>query len=380
MEKVIERVVRSSRVMKRKDFLKKTAMAGVAATGVLSGCSSEKQQTVEINTNKVHRWKMVTTWPPNFPVLGEAANLFSKWVEEMSGGRLIIRVFGGGELVPALEAFDTVVSGTVEMGCGAAYYWAGKAKAAQFFAAVPFGMNAKQMNSWLISGGGYDLWKEVYAPFNLLPLLGGNTGVQMGGWFNKEINTAYDLRGLKMRIPGLGGKVIERAGGAAVLVAGSEVYTSLERGVIDAAEWIGPYHDYRMGFHKIARYYYYPGWHETGAELEFFVNRLLLEKLSPDLQSIVQSAAMRVQAWVIAEFDYQNAIYLKKLVDEEEVQLKAFPKEVLEVLRQNTADVLDELVASDPVSKKVYESYLDFKKRSKPFLDITEKSFYNQLG
>lgn len=366
--------------MKRKDFLVKGGLGALAAGSLLTGCQSQSTEGVEINRDKVYRWKMVTTWPPNFPVLGEAANLLSKWVEEMSGGRLIIRVFGGGELVPALEAFDTVTSGTVEMGCGASYYWAGKCQAAQFFAAVPFGMNAKQMNSWLISGGGYELWKEVYAPFNLLPLLGGNTGVQMGGWFNKEINSVEDLKGLKMRIPGLGGKVIEKAGGAAVLVAGSEVYTSLERGVIDAAEWIGPYHDYRMGFHKIAKYYYYPGWHETGAELEFFVNRLLFEELPSDLQAIVQSAAMRVQSWVIAEFDNQNAIHLEKLIEEEGVTLKQFPKSVLDVLREHTKNSLEEVVSSDPMSKKVYESYLNFKRKTKPFLDITEKVYYDQLS
>lgn len=365
--------------MKRSDFIKKAAISATAAGALLSGCQSESESTPTAISDKTYRWKMVTTWPPHFPVLGEAAEMLAQWIEEMSGGRLIIRVFGGGELVPALEAFDTVTSGTVEMGCGASYYWGGKTPAAQFFAAVPFGMNAKQMNSWLISGGGYELWKEVYEQFNLLPLLGGNTGVQMGGWFNKEINSLDDLRGLKMRIPGLGGKVLEKAGGAAVLVAGSEVYTSLERGVIDAAEWIGPYHDYRMGFHKIAKYYYYPGWHETGAELEFFVNRLLFEELPKDLQAIVHSAAMRVQAWVIAEFDYQNAIHLKKLTDEEGVQLRAFPNEVLDSLKTYTDEALEELVGSDALSLKVYDSYRKFKKRSVPFLNITEKVFYNQL-
>ena len=201
----------------------------------------------------------------------------------------------------------------------------------------------------------------------------------MGGWFNKEINGPDDLRGLKMRIPGLGGKVLEKAGGAAVLVAGSEVYTSLERGVIDAAEWIGPYHDYRMGFHKIAKYYYYPGWHEPSTEMEFFVNRVLFEELPQDLQTIVQSAALRVQSWVIAEFDHQNAIHLKKLIEEEGVQLKAFPKEVLEVLREHTNDAIEETIGSDPLSLKVVDSYRKYMAASAPFLKITEAEFYNNM-
>jgi TRAP-type mannitol/chloroaromatic compound transport system substrate-binding protein len=365
--------------MKRKSFLKNAALGAIGASALATGCTSEEQAKTTRRSDKVYRWKMVTTWPPNFPVLGEAANYLAKWIEEMSDGRLIIRVFGGGELVPALEAFDTVTSGTVEMGCGASYYWAGKTPAAQFFAAVPFGMNAKQMNGWLISGGGYELWKEVYAQFNLLPLLGGNTGVQMGGWFNKEINSPDDLRGLKMRIPGLGGKVLEKAGGAAVLVAGSEVYTSLERGVIDAAEWIGPYHDFRMGFHKIAKYYYYPGWHEPGSELEFFVNRVLFEELPQDLQTIVQSAALRAQSWVIAEFDHQNAIHLQKMVEEEGVQLRAFPQDVLEVLRQHTAEAIEETIGSDPLSLRVMDSYRAYMKASAAFLKITEQQFYNNM-
>ena len=197
---------------------------------------------------------MVTTWPPNFPILGEGCKLMADWVEKMSGGRLKIQVFGGGELVPPLEAFDAVSSGSVELANGASYYWAGKVPSAQFFATVPFGMNAQQMNGWILSGGGQELWDEVYAPFNVKGYPAGNTGVQMGGWFNKEINSLDDLKGLKMRIPGLGGKVINKAGATAVNVAGGEIYTNLERGVIDATEWIGPFHDYKMGFHKIAKY------------------------------------------------------------------------------------------------------------------------------
>ncbi|MFQ5587105.1 MAG: TRAP transporter substrate-binding protein, partial [Thermodesulfobacteriota bacterium] len=271
--------------MKRRDFLKKAgATAAAAGTALAFGAPA-------VHARKSFNWKMVTTWPPHFPVMGEGAETFARWIEEMSEGRLRIQVYGGGELVPPLQAFDAVSQGIVEMGHGASYYWAGKAPATQFFAAVPFGMNAQQMNAWLYSGGGLALWEELYAPFNLVPFPAGNTGVQMGGWFNKEIKSIQDIRGLKMRIPGLGGKVIAKAGGSAILSEGGEIYTNLDRGVIDATEWVGPYHDYLMGFHKVARYYYYPGWHEPGTVLEVIINRGAFARLPKELQQVVRSAA-----------------------------------------------------------------------------------------
>ncbi len=264
--------------MNRKDFLK-IGIGTVGAATIATSCVPEDKQgytTTEglpnIITNRKYSLKMVTTWPPKFPVFGEVADLYAKWVKEMSGGRIEIKVYGGGEFVPPLEAFDAVSQGSADIGCGGAYYWSGKSSATPFFAAVPFGMNAQQMTSWLMHGGGLELWREVYAKFNLVPFIGGNSGVQMGGWFNREINTINDFKGLKMRMPGIGGKVIEKAGAAAILIAGSELYTSLERGVIDATEWVGPYHDYKMGFHKISKYYYYPGWWEGGVALLNMIN------------------------------------------------------------------------------------------------------------
>lgn len=329
--------------------------------------------------DKVFHWKMTTTWPPNFPVLGEVAEKYAEWVDELSNGQIKIKVYGGGELVPPLEAFDAVSQGTIEMGCGAAYYWAGKTPAAQFFAAVPFGMNSQQITSWLETGEGYELWKKTYAQFNLVPFMGGNTGVQMGGWFNREINSVEDFKGLKMRLPGIGGKVIEKAGGAAVLVAGSEIYTSLERGVIDATEWIGPYHDYKMGFHKIAKYYYTPGWHETGSQLEFFVNKNLHDALPKHLQAMLQAAAKRAQVWVLSEFDKQNGIYLDKLVNEEGVEIREFSKETLDALRGYTKEAIQEMIGDDPLSKEVYQSYSDFQKRISKWSEVTEKAYYNKI-
>ena len=370
----------------RRDFLKRSLQAGAASLAVgapllSSGCSapsSEQSDAPAVQTGKKHKWKMLTTWPPTLPVLQDGPKLFAQWVNEMSEGRLDVQVYGGGELVPALEAFDAVSQGTAEIGHGASYYWAGKVPAAQFFSAVPFGMNPQQMNAWLISGGGLELWEEVYAPFNLVPLPGGNTAIQMGGWFNKEINSVSDLKGLKMRIPGLGGKVITKAGGSAVLSAGGEIYTNLERGVIDATEWIGPYHDYMMGFYKVARYYYYPGWHEPGTNLEFFINRNAFSQLSSDLQMIVRNAAARVHHWMLCEFESKNNLYLQKLVNEENVDLRPFPDEVLEQLRAFSEEVVNEVAGKDTQSGKIYKAYSAFRRQIKPWADISEQLYYTK--
>lgn len=368
-----------SQKITRKNFLwKGAALAGTALAA--AACSTESSSTAAPGrSDERFEWTMVTTWPPNFPVLGEGCNMFAELVEKMSGGRLTIKVYGGGELVPALEVFDTVSAGTAEIGNGAAYYWAGKVPAAQFFATVPFGMNAQQMNAWLTSGGGQELWKEVYAPFNMISFPAGNTGVQMGGWFNREINSVSDLKGLKMRIPGIGGKVISKVGGAAVNVAGGEIYTNLERGVIDATEWIGPYHDYKMGFYKIAKYYYYPGWHEPGSTLETMINKAKFESLPADLQQILLTAIAWQNTWTLSTFEAENNTYLKKLVEEEGVQLKEFPEDVLAELRTATREVLAEMIAEDPVAKKVHDSYMAFKQDAQEWAQVTEKIFHNRL-
>ncbi len=367
----------------RKDFLKGLALGTISLPFVMKTCSSDNhaQSTAGpgIITNKKFRWTMVTTWPPNFPVLGEGCNYFAKWVKEMSGGRLEIEVYGGGELVPALESFDAVRTGAADIGSGVSYYWAGKAPASQFFAAVPFGFNAQQQNAWILCGGGLELWEELYSDFNLIPFPGGNTGVQMGGWFNREINSIDDLKGLKMRMPGLGGKVLEKAGGAPVLLAGGEIYTGLERGVIDATEWIGPYHDYIMGFYQIADYYYAPGWHEPGPQLELFVNKDRFYELPKDLQEIVRTAAARMNIWTLSEFEAKNNIYLRKLIEEEGVDVRLYPEEVLTTLRGYTEEIIQEITESDPFSKKVYASFSKFRKNVSEWAAITEKQFYNSI-
>jgi TRAP-type mannitol/chloroaromatic compound transport system substrate-binding protein len=370
--------------LSRKTFFKGLAITTLSLPLAIRGLMDRPRAQDQSPGSRTHfsgptyNWKMVTTWPPNFKILGEACELFAQRVEKMSGGRMQIQVYGGGELVPALEVFDTVRFGGAEIGNGASYYWAGKAPATQFFASVPFGMNAQQLNAWFLGGGGLELWEELYAQFNLLPLPGGNTGVQMGGWFNREINGLEDLRGLKMRIPGLGGKVLEKAGGAPVLLAGGEIYTGLERGVIDATEWLGPFHDNLMGFPEIARYYYSPGWHECGTALEYIFNKEKFEALPEDLQQILRSAALEMNGWVLARFEAENALQLEKMIDRG-VDLRSFPPEVIRQLRLYTEEVLEEITQRDPFSRKVYESYRAFQKRMTAYARITEQTYYNQI-
>jgi len=370
--------------LSRKNFLRGAALGTISLPFLIRGCGPEHfaqnaPGSPNIITNKKYEWKLATTWPPNFPVLGEGCTYFSNWVREMSGGRLEIKVFGGGELVPALEVFDAVRSGAADMGSGAAYYWAGKIPSAQFFASVPFGMNAQQLNAWIDNGGGLQLWEELYANYGLVPMLGGNTGVQMGGWFNREINTIADFKGLKMRMPGLGGKVLKRAGGAPVLMAGSELYTGLERGIIDATEWIGPYHDYKMGFHQIAKYYYSPGWHEAGTALELIINKEKFEALPADLQAIVRTAAARLNSWTLSEFEAKNGVYLDKLIKEEKVDIRKFTPEVLDQLRTYTGEITEELANQDAFGRKIYDAYKKFRKQATAWSELSEKVYYQDL-
>lgn len=355
--------------MKRRDFIK---TAGIGTTlGVLGTAAPAFAQEKTIN------WKMVTTWPKNFPGLGTGAEFLAALVKEMSGGRIEVKVYGAGELVPAFESFDTVSRGTAEMGHGAAYYWKGKSEAAQFFAAVPFGLTAQEMNSWLYHGGGMDLWKEVYAEFGLVPTAAGNTGVQMGGWFNKEINSLNDLKGLKMRIPGLGGEVLKRAGGTPVSLPGGEIFTSLQSGAIDATEWVGPYNDLAFGLYQAAKYYYYPGWHEPGTTLECFINRKAFEALPKDLQSIVLNACRVANQDMLADFTARNNDALQTLVNEHHVQLKRFPDDVLKRLKELSDEVVAEVAKKDPISKKVYESFIKFRQQAVAWHDISERAYLN---
>ena len=356
--------------MQRRDFLKKAA-AGSIAAGTALGASTAAYAKAE------YQWKMVTTWPKNFPGLGTGANNLARLITEMSGGRLTVKVYGAKELVPAFEVFDAVSSGTAEMGHGAAYYWKGKNEAFQFFSTVPFGLTANEMNGWLYYGGGMELWREAYAPFKVLPAAAGNTSVQMGGWFNKEINSIADLKGLKMRIPGLGGEVLRRLGGTPVNLPGGELFTALSSGTIDATEWVGPYNDLAFGFYKAAKYYYYPGFHEPGTTLEAIINKEAYEELPADLQAIVMNACKVVNMDMVAEYAARNPGALQTLLNKHKVELRSYPDDVLQQLRKASQEVVAELAKKDAFSAKVYASYEKFLSDSIAFSTVSDQAYLN---
>ena len=327
-------------------------------------------------SNQQFEWKLVTTWPKNLPGLGSAGENFARYVTEMSGGRLKVTVYGAGEIVPAFEVFDAVSQGVAEVGHGASYYWKGKIPAAVFYTAVPFGMTAQEMNGWLHYGGGLELWRELYAPFGVVPFAGGSTGVQMAGWFNRELRSAADLKGLKMRIPGLAGEVFNASGGTAVRIAGGEVYTSMQTGVIDAVEWVGPYNDRTLGLNQVADYYYYPGWHEPGAMLEFIVNERAMGQLPEDLKAIVTYATRAANQDMLDEFTARNNESLQSLLADG-TQLRKLPDDVLQVLYDNSKIALEALANSDPIAGKIAASYASFAIDVRAYHEISERAYLN---
>jgi TRAP-type mannitol/chloroaromatic compound transport system substrate-binding protein len=328
-----------------------------------------------VMSDRIYHWKMVTTWPKNTPGVGVSAEKLATIIDEMSNGRLKIHVYGANELVPAMGVFEAVSSGSVEMGHAASYYWRGKAPAAGFFTSVPFGMNQTEQNAWLFYGGGMELWREVYAPFNLVPFAAGNTGVQMAGWFRNPLNSLADLRGLKMRISGIAGEVFAMTGGTAVNIPGGDVYYSLKSGVVDAADWIAPENDLAFGFHQIAKYYYYPGWQEPAPTLELMVNKPALEGLPKDLQAIVTYAARVINQDMFDSYTAHNARALQEL-KAKGVNVVPLPDDILAELRKMSFAAYDAQAAKDPQFKKIYESYFKFLDEVAPYQHISEQYYY----
>ena len=355
--------------MKRRKFLKSLGGSFVA-TSLFASNSLRSAQKTEYN------WKMVTSWPKNFPGLGVGAENLAKIINKLSNNRIKIRVFGANELVPPLEVFDYVSNGGAELGHSGAYYWKGKSEACQFFSSVPFGMNAQEMNSWLYYGGGLELWSKLYSKFNLVPRPAGNTGVQMGGWFNKLIEKTSDLKGLKMRIPGLGGEVLSRAGGMPVTLAGAEIFIALQTGTIDATEWVGPYNDRAFGLHKAAKYYYYPGWHEPGPTIECMINKDAYMSLPDDLKFIVDMGCKAANIDMLADYTSKNNKALKFLLSKK-IIIKEFPREVLDSLREISTEVLKEISSTDKITREVYLSYIKFKEEVMPWTKLSEKAYIN---
>jgi len=364
--------------MKRRDLL---AGAGLAALGAgLAACGRRDSGTTAADDGAPRHWKMVTSWPANYPGLGTGATDLARLITAASGGRITVKVFAGGELVPPFEVFDAVSRGTAEMGHSAAYYWKGKAEAAPFFCAVPFGFNAQEMNGWLYHGGGLELWRELYAQFDLVPFPAGNTGVQMAGWFNREIRSLADLRGLKMRIPGLGAEVMARIGATPVNLPGAELFTAMQSGAIDATEWVSPYNDLAFGLHRVAKYCYYPGWQEPGPTLECMVHKAAYDGLPEELQTIVAVCCRAVNEAMLAEYTARNQQALEQLVDKHGVEFRPLPDDVLGALRAATAEVLEEAAARDPFTRRVYDSVQAFQNQARAWHKVSEEAYYAARG
>jgi len=318
----------------------------------------------------------VTSWPPKFPILQESCHRLAANIDKMSGGRLKIQVFAGGELVPPLEVFDAVSQGrVVQCGSTAPYYYAGKVPESQFYSDFPFGMPHRGKMAWLEAGGGMDLFREIYEPYNLYPIMMLSTGTQMGGWFRKEIKSLADLKGLKMRIPGLAGKVMARAGVNVVNLPGSEVYTALERGVIDATEWVTPLYDYRLGLYQAAKYCYFPAWHEAATTVPLVVNTKAWSELPDDLKMIVEAACAESVSWSLAEADAQNGPILKKMVNEKGVKLCEFPEDVIRELHRITDEIMAGESAKNPKFKKVYDSVKAFQADFNYWMEASEWAY-----
>ncbi len=321
------------------------------------------------------RLKMVTTWPKNFPGLGTGAERLARRVEAMSRGAIRIDVYAAGELVPALQAFDAVAQGKADLYHAAEYYWQGRSLAFNFFAAVPMGLAARELNAWVYFGGGQELWDELSARFGVKAMLAGNTGPQMGGWFKKPIRSLADLKGLRIRMPGLGGEVMKRLGATPVTKAGGELFQALDQGNIDATEWVGPWNDMAFAFHTIAKYYYYPGFHEPGTGLSLGVNLDLWKGLSPAERAVIGDAAMAENLTMHAEFEHENAIALERLRRETDVTIAPFPEEVQQAMARASAKVLEAVAAGDPFTARVYNSFQNARRRAMAWGEVSEIAF-----
>jgi TRAP-type mannitol/chloroaromatic compound transport system substrate-binding protein len=357
--------------VERRRFIVKAggALAAAGAAAVVEAPHVIAQPKVQ--------WRLSTTWTPALDVLQGATEQLARLVDEMSGGRFKIEVFPGGQIVPPFECFEAASQGKIEAFMGASYYWAAKEPAVQWFATVPFGMNPEGMATWHSQAGGLKLWEEAYAPFNLVPRPAVGVPPQMGGWFRRKINTIADYKGLKMRIPGLGGQVVAKTGGTVVLTPASEIYAALERGVIDASEWIGPHDDMKLGLHNTARYYYYPGWHEPGTMTEFGFNRKAYEALPLDLRRTLSHAATVSGVSGLTEFEAKNTVALERLRTEfkGKVEILQLPAPVLRNLKKLAADVVKKESEKSPMARKVYASFTRFQTQLADWSHISEGAY-----
>ena len=354
--------------MERRNFLAGLTTTSAVAAATFPNTSAGAEPRV---------LKMVTSWPKNLPGLGTSADRLAKTITATSGGRLQVEVYGAGELVDAFEVFDAVSAGVADMYHSAEYYWQKKSPAFSFFAAVPFGFTASELNSWIYYGGGQALWDELSGGFNLKSLLCCNTGVQMGGWFNKEVSSIESYNGLRYRMPGLGGEVLRRLGAVVVNLPGGEIVTSLQSGAIDASEWVGAWNDFALGLHKAAKYYYYPGFHEPGTAICLGLNKPLWEEMNDDERNIIETAAAAENVRSVSEFNSMNAAYLQTMIKEHGVQLRKFDDSVLEAIGTISGEVLAEIGNSDPLTKRVYEAYIQHRASAMQWSNIAERGYLN---
>ncbi len=351
--------------MQRRSFMHSTGLAGVLAAGAAPAL---------VHAQSNIRWRLASSFPKSLDTIYGSAETFVRRVAEMSGGKFQITVHAGGELMPAFGVVDGVQSGTVELAHTAPYYFHGKDETFAIGCAIPFGLNSRQMSAWMYEGNGLKLMREFYAQYNILNLPGGNTGAQMGGWYRREIKTLADMKGLKMRIGGFAGRVMEQMGVVPQSIPGGEIYQALEKGTIDAAEWVGPYDDLKLGFHKVAPFYHYPGWWEGGPQLDFFINTKAWAGLTSDFKAMLEAAAAYAHVDMQAKYDARNPGALKQLVAQK-AKLVAIPKPVMDAAFKASMQIYADLSAKNPNWRKVYADYAEFRRDQNLWFRFTEARF-----
>ena len=350
--------------MDRRSIIKHAGIAGVLAAGIAPA----------VHAQAAIRWRIASSFPKSLDTIFGGAEVFAKQVKAMSGGKFDVSVHAAGELMPALGVVDGVQQGSIEACHTAPYYFFGKNEAFGLGCAIPFGLNSRQMSAWMFEGNGLKLMREFYAGYNIVNFPCGNTGAQMGGWFRKEVKSMADIKGLKFRIGGFGGKVFERLGGIPQNIPGGEIYPALEKGTIDAAEWVGPYDDQKLGFNKVAPYYYYPGWWEGGPELDLFVNQKAWDALSPEYKAIVESASAHAHVVMQARYDTLNPGALKQLVGAG-TKLRPFPADMMNQAFKAAMELYDELSGKNPQWNKIYADYSKFRAEQNLWFRFTEATF-----
>ena len=350
--------------MDRRSLIKHAGIAGVLAAGVAPA----------VQAQAAIRWRLTSSFPKALDTIHGAADVFARLVGQMSGGKFQVTVHAPGELVPAFGVVDAVQQGTVEAGHTAPYYYFGKDDTFAMGTAIPFGLNSRQLTAWYYDGNGLKLFREFYDKYNIVNFPGGNTGAQMGGWYRKEIKTAVDIKGLKMRIGGFAGKVLTRMGGVPQNIPGGEIYQALEKGTIDSAEWIGPYDDEKLGFQKVAKNYYFPGWWEGGAQLDFYINKAAFNALSKENQAIVEAAASYAHTEMQARYDARNPGALKRLIAGG-AKVLPFPKAVMDLAFKESMALYTELSDTNPAWKKIYSDYSAFRKEQNQWFRIADAQF-----